>query len=359
VQLSLLPTAKALNNLLRVRFHQGTVEIIARVALLGNNSVPPGESAFAQLRLDSPVLCVHGDRFIIRQFSPAVTIGGGVILNPHPTKHKGSDLTAISSLRALAKGSTAEKISVLVETAPGQVMHFAEIVAIFGIQPAELRRSCDEIVAGGHLIRIAATGDLISAANFRELEKQALSCLGEYHKNNPLQRGMSREELRDRVFRDLPYEVFKFSVERLVQTQRVSVQEESVSLRTHRIEFSAEAQKVRDRIEALLGGAHFQPPLLSEIEASLDLDPQEVRRVLAWMLKEKVLVRIGDDLAYPRLTLEEIKAGIRAGLPAGTKFGVADFKELFHLTRKHAIPLLEYLDRERFTRRQGNDRVLI
>ncbi|NWG13539.1 MAG: SelB C-terminal domain-containing protein, partial [Acidobacteria bacterium] len=125
------------------------------------------------------------------------------------------------------------------------------------------------------------------------------------------------------------------------------------------VELSEESLRLRDRLEAVFRKSGYQPPLLGEVIGSSDANPEETRRVLFWMIREKILVKVSDELVYHREVLEEIKSRIRSGLAPGSKFGVAEFKQLFDLTRKHAIPLLEYLDRERFTRRQGNDRILL
>ena len=117
-------------------------------------------------------------------------------------------------------------------------------------------------------------------------------------------------------------------------------------------------EHIRDLIEQFYRNAGYQPSF-SDLQNSVPADPQEVRRISFWMIKEKILIKIADDIVYHRSTIDSIKSQIRSRFKPGAKFGVADFKELFDITRKHAIPLLEYLDRERFTRRLGNERVLL
>ena len=116
---------------------------------------------------------------------------------------------------------------------------------------------------------------------------------------------------------------------------------------------------MRERIEAFFQKAGYQAPSFSDLQNSIDADPEEIRRIFFWMIKEKILVKLSDDLVYHRSTLDNIKQQIKAKLAPGAKFGVAEFKEIFDITRKHAIPLLEHLDREKFTRRVGNDRILL
>jgi selenocysteine-specific elongation factor len=191
------------------------------------------------------------------------------------------------------------------------------------------------------------------------LANETVAQVAQFHDKNPLLKGISREELRKKLYSDLPPEVFRFSLERLVNLRKISLLEETVSLFGREVQLTPDGQQLRERIEELYRQAGYQPPLLSDLTAEIRSDPEEVKKIYFWMLKEKILIRISDDLAYHRATLDEIRNTVRASFAPGERFGVAEFKDLFDLTRKHAIPLLEYLDRERFTRRQGNDRVLL
>jgi selenocysteine-specific elongation factor len=125
------------------------------------------------------------------------------------------------------------------------------------------------------------------------------------------------------------------------------------------VQLTAEGEKVREMIEEVYQRAGYQPPPISDLPNSVAANPEEIRRIFFWMIKEKILVKVSEDLVYHRSMIDRIKKEIKSKFTPGSKFGVADFKELFDITRKHAIPLLEYLDRDRFTRRQGNDRILL
>jgi selenocysteine-specific elongation factor len=132
-----------------------------------------------------------------------------------------------------------------------------------------------------------------------------------------------------------------------------------VAVRGREVQLSPEGMNIRELVERLLRQSAYAPPFLSEIPALLAADPAEARKICFWMVKEKLLVRISDELVFLPATLQDMKQKIRSRYPSGARFGVAEFKELFNLTRKHAIPLLEHFDREHFTRRQGNERMLL
>ncbi len=359
-KLELLHGARLLKNLAKVRFHLGTTEVLARVALLGQDCLEPGKFAFAQLRLDAPIFALHGDPFIIRQFSPALTIGGGRVLNPSPPKHKTTDRRALEAMQSLATGELEAKIPVFIAAHPRSALDLRELNSLLGLPEGELRSICARLETAGKCLMVPAPLPILVLPDMIDtLENETIKSITAFHRQNPLLKGISREELRIRIYGDLPQEIFRYCLERLVEKHTITFQEDVVSLYGREVQLSVQGLQVKQQIEAAFLRSGYQPPSLADLPEGIQAQPEEVRKIYFWMLKEKILVKISDELAYHRVTLEEMKQRIRTRFLPGTKFGVAEFKELFGLTRKHAIPLLEFLDRERFTRRQGNDRVLL
>jgi selenocysteine-specific elongation factor len=360
VRLSMLPGAQPLKNLIKVRFHHGTSEVLARVSLLGRDSLGQGETAYSQMRLDAPVFCLHGDAFIIRQFSPTVTIGGGRILHPGPAKHKASDRQVQVDLRTLDGDSFAEKIPVFLRAHSRRALDLRELNALLGLTDSVIRARLQDIAASGAVFTVAAPVPiLVLPGTMAELERDTVALISRFHSENSLLKGISREELRKRLFDDLPMEVFRSCLDRLVQAKKISLQDEMVSLHGREVQLSEDETRLRDRMETIIRQSGYQPPSLSELTSSLGAEAGLVRKVYFLMMRERILIKVSEELTYHREVLDEIKRKIRASYGPGSRFGVAEFKQLFDLTRKHAIPLLEFLDRERFTRRQGNDRVLL
>ncbi len=359
-KLNLLATSRPIKNLTKVRFHQGTSEVLARLALLGMEELPPGGAAFAQLRLDSPVFCLHGDAYILRQFSPAITIGGGIVLDPHPSKHKTTDREVLEVLRRMEQPALAERVLAFVDGGAERGMSLSELVSRVGIASSEIKEVCRSLASAGRLILTPDPAPfLIPPAIAAEIEKQTIELVTDHHRQHPLVKGISKEELRKRLYDDFPVDVFRHFLEKLVQKRKISLEDEFVCQHGREVKLSEERQILHDKIEFAFRSAAFQPPAWDEVASRIIADPEELKRVYHWMLKEKILIRISEDLTYHSATLMELKEKIRASVQPGSKFGVAEFKDLFGLTRKHAIPLLEYLDRERVTRRLGNDRVLL
>jgi selenocysteine-specific elongation factor len=360
VRLSLLPSAKPLKNLVKVRFHQGTLEVLARVALIGQDMLAPGETTYAQLRLDAPVFCLHGDAFIIRRFSPTITIGGGVILHPNPSKHKSTDKPTLAALQQLDQGDLSEKIPILLATAAKRAIDMNELNSLLGLPGPEINKICANLAKSGKLVLLPATSPiLVLPPVIESLQKETLMRITDFHKDNPLQKGISKEELRKRFYDDLPIEVFRYCLDQLVEKRKITFMEDAISAFGRAVHLSPEEEKIRESIEEAVKHAGFQSPSLAELQQSLPGNPEDIRRIFFWMIKEKILIKLSEDLIYHKSTMEGIKQQIKAKFAPGSKFGVAEFKDLFDITRKHAIPLLEHLDRDRFTRRVGNDRVLL
>ena len=360
VRLSLLPGTKPLRHLVKVRFHQGTKETLARVALIGQDSLTPGETTYAQLRLDEPVFCLHGDAFIIRRFSPTITIGGGLILHPNPSKHRSTDQDALAALRELDQDDIAKKIPVLIAVDAKRTIDLKELNSLLGLPVAELTRICTDLAKAGKIVMIpAASPSLILPDVVAALKKSTMALVTEFHRKNPLLKGISKEELRKRFYDDLPLEVFRHCLDNLVEKRQIMLIDEAVSLHGRETQLAPEEEKTRTMIEMAVRQGMYQPPTLAELQETIAARPEEVKRIFFWMIKERQLVKVAEDLVYLRATLDEIKGQLKGKFPSGSKLGVPDFKELFGITRKHAIPLLEFLDREKFTRRLGADRVVL
>ena len=235
-----------------------------------------------------------------------------------------------------------------------------ELNAALGLAETDLKDHCEKAAAAGALCMIPSPLPILALpAIIESLKKETVSLVERFHRENPLLRGISREELRTRAYDGLPPEVFRYCLDKLTEERRISLQEDMVALHGREVQLPPAGLQIREAIEELLRQAGWQPPSLPEIPAMISADPAEVRKICSWMLKEKILVRVTEEIVYCRATIEAMKSRIRSRYQAGAKFGVAEFKELFDLTRKHAIPLLEYLDRERFTRRQGSERILL
>ncbi len=358
-RISLLPSSRVLRNHARVHFHQGTAEATAEAVLLDEGELKPGGTALAQLRLSEPLLLLPGDRFILRQFSPVETIGGGIILDTHAPRHRRGDASAIRFLETLERGGGEEIIESQVAGAP-RGLTVAEIVARTGRHENEIQATVRALATAGRL-RIAGgqPAILVSAKRMEAWCAAAQKSLEEFHRANPLLPGIPKQDLRAKA--KIPRaELFAVVLEDLTKAGTVSIEGDLVRRAGRGIALSPEESRAKELIEREFERAGLKAPGIVEVLEKLPVEAARARKILQILLREGVLVKIAEDLVLHRTaagSLRELVAGYRQ--QRGDRFNVAAFKELTGVTRKYAIPMLEYLDRERVTRRVGDVRVIL
>ncbi len=366
VRLSLLKSApRPLRSRSRVHLHIGTAEVLARVVLLGQQELAPGATCFAQLRLESPTLALPADHFIVRSYSPTVTIGGGVIVDALPRKHRlreGSQVVA--QLEKLAVADEIERIALLVEMAAERGMNYAELSARSGSTDETIKRASDALTKSRRMMAASNNPPLLVArANFDDLSKQVRAMLKTFHQRSPLESGMGREELREKIFANLSPEIFRAVVNQLTERGEVIAEKDLLRLATHRIALSTEEQAAKDHLAEIYERAALQPISLEEAMAQagaqFGIDKSRAQRFAQMLVNSGELIKIA-DLVFHRSAVEGLRETLqRFKSEQGSKLDVGAFKDLTGVSRKYAIPLLEYLDRQRVTRRVGDAREIL
>jgi selenocysteine-specific elongation factor len=325
----------------------------------------PGSRAFVRLRLEAPMLLARGDRYIVRAYSPPITIAGGVILDPRPPR------TAIRRQAALDRcvrldfdPSAADRedaarraAAVMIADTGANGFPIADLVSRAGASPAAVDATISALTAGRESVR---AGDVLVLPSVASALKDAVvAALAEHHRAQPLSEGIPREELRDRLFGRGHPAIFDLALQELAAAGTVAVRDR-VALSTHRLELSPEEEKARRAIELAFKQRGLSPPDVAAIATETGTPAPVADRVLKLLQRQKVLVRV-DTLLFHDEALKQLKAEVAALKRGGgaARIDVATFKERFGVTRKFAIPLLEYLDRERVTRRMGDARVVL
>jgi selenocysteine-specific elongation factor len=358
---SLLPDARPLRHRARTHFHCWTSETVAEVVLLDAKELAPGGRAYAQLRLQDAGLFLPGDRFILRQFSPVVTLGGGIILDSHPSRHRIGDERVLRLLETLDRGTNEERLEQLVADS-GEIA-VPRLVSRSGWPPAEVLRVAAGLAKAGRLVLLGQPPVSIAhAERVQALARAVAEQLEKFHAANPLVAGISREELRGRVstreFSPSPA-LFLAVLTSLAGEGRIEMEGETLRLAGRRVQLTAEEARARDEISRAFEQAGLAAPSAREVLARLPVDRARAEKILQNLLKEKVLVKVAEDLIFHRSALERLRALVAEQKKRTARLNVAVFKEMTGLTRKYAIPLLEYLDRERVTRREGDERVIL
>jgi selenocysteine-specific elongation factor len=355
VQLDLLPSAKPLRQYARVHLHAFAAEAIARVTLLDTKSLQPGGSGFARLKLDRAMMLFPGDRFILRQYSPVITIGGGRVLDAGDPPIRIERDQRLPFLQGIANAAPREALLVRTNRRGILGLTVAEAVAETGWLPARVQKLAAELKQAGEIAVFGSV--LITSLWLEKVRQDILAIARRFHDANPLLAGINKEELRAQ--RRGHAELFDGVVASLVREKQLEASGELFHLPGRGVVLRDEEAESKSQIEQAFAQAGLQVPALKEVLASLPVDKLRAQKILTLLLRERVLVKLSDDLVFHRDALESLRRQIVVQKAKTPKLNVGNFKDLFGVTRKYAIPLLEYLDRERVTRRVGDERVIL
>ena len=353
VQLRLLASApRPLEHRVRIHFHAHAMETVAELKLHGQMQIAPGESAFARITLPEPTLLLPGDRFIIQQFSPVVTIGGGVVLDAAPMKRTAGlpDL-----LRLLSKANEEEIIQARIMRQGTTGITTAKLVSETSWTREKIGKLVAKALTQGSVVRMGDT--YVQGLAVETLKSTLVDRTAQFHKQNPLVGGIGREQLREQV--KVPNEIFAAVLDALVRARKLGIEGDIVRLPGRGVVMKDDEAESKKKIEDAFFSAGLKVPALPEVLAGLKLDKDRAQKIVTLLLREKALVKISDGLVFHRAALEELRRLILARKTKSSKIDVAQFKELTGVSRKYAIPLLEYLDRERITRRVGDMREIL
>jgi selenocysteine-specific elongation factor len=370
----LLPSTRPLRHGARVRMHNGTAEVLGRVSLAGADltEVKPGQRALVRLRLESPAALTRGDRFILRAYSPLATIGGGRVLDAAPARPGVRSAQALAHFERLAigepgtgnraPGTGARELAAhaeMVEEAGAAGLVAAALVPRAGVAPGALPSAVKALVGAG--LALAAGDRLVAPAVVNRLSQALVELVTAFHRAQPLSDGIPREEAREKIFAAADPAVFELVMSTLGE-QRTVVGRDRLALGTHRVALSDADAESRSAIERVYKEGGLTPPDAATVARTSGLGMADVDKLTALLLRRKTLQRV-DTLIFHSDALAALKkeiAGLKAGSPGGrATVDVAMFIERYGMSRKFAIPLLEFLDRERVTRRVGDSRIVL
>ena len=363
VAIDLLEDTKALRHGARVRFHQGTSELLGRVAVAGPRTGPgsaaevvPGASAYARVRLETPAVVTRGDRFILRAYSPPVTIGGGIVLDPQPPR--GAIRTA-AGLGRFARIDTADlaALAAFVEERGAAGLSRRALLGRLGLSAAAAEAAVSRLAGAMRATAVAEL--LVSPRTLVDLGDRLLAAIDAHHAAEPLSEGLPREEARERLFGRAAPAVFERVLEDLTAAGKI-VARDRLSRAGRQLSLSPEESRARAALEQVYRDAGLAPPDPAAAAAAAGVDAPVADRILKLLVRHKALVRV-DTLLFHADALARVKSDVLALKTAGSaaRVDVGAFKQRYGISRKFAIPLLEYLDRERVTRRVGEGRVVL
>ncbi len=350
--------AKPLTNRTRVRLHLGTSEILARVILLGRSELAPGEEAMVQFRLESPGVALPRDRFVIRGYSPVVTIGGGELVDTRPAKHRQFSEAALEHVAVMAGSDPAQTVPLLVHEAGLAGAARDELARRLNVEAGAMNNTLSQLAKKGLLLEIPGTPPLwVHTEAAEQFARRVAQLLGDYHAAEPLKAGLPKEELKSKFPLAGP-RVFALLLEALAKRGAIVVEQDLVRLATHRVRLRVDQEQVKGRVEELFRRAGLQTPSLEAAAQELRLDARAVREAAGLLVAAKRLVKVTEEILVHAEPLGALRERLVEQLKGGAKLGMPEFKEISGVSRKYSVPLLEHFDRTGLTIRVGDQRVL-
>lgn len=357
VKLNLLKSSsRKIEHWSRLRFYHGTKEILCRVALLDRDELNPGESCYAQLRLEEETTCKYDDRFVVRFYSPLETIGGGVILDPNAVKHKRSNEDVITELEAKSEGNKDIIIERALKKFSNEFPDIKFISVHTGLSEKIVEESYRVFTQEKLAIRFS-NGKFVHRDFIEQCEEQIISFLSKFHKKHTLKPGVSKEEIRSRFFKNTRGKLFDEIMEIYEKNNVLKVFGDTVALKGFEVELSKEQIILKDKILKIYKDSEFKPPLLKDVLKTVNVGEKN-KAVIDVMISMNLLVKLSEDILFHIDSYNKAKQLLEAYFTENKEITLAEYRDILNTSRKYIVPLLEHFDAIKLTRRVGDKRVL-
>lgn len=350
--------SKGIKNHQRVRVHLGTAERMAKLILLGpKEKAEPKESTYCQITVTEPLLAMRGDHFIVRDETAQRTLGGGIVTHPWAKKHRRADPELQKRLEALHTQDLVTLIEGFLNEGEEFALAYDPIQQFLNIREEEARHSLEKMKS---LRVFSAEGEKLytTEIKWQSLKEKMLSALQAFHQLHPLAPGMDMEELRVKLPHDIPSRLFRSLVEILTQEKFITRDGNLLHLPEHHVRLEGGEKLLMEKIMKLLAANPPSPPDLKQVEKELGAERSKLAEVVRLMERDNSIVRVASDLYFLREQVDKVKDVLYQYLAEHNDITAATFRDLLGSSRKYAIALLEYFDREGVTMRIGDVRRL-
>ncbi len=357
VKLNLLKNSKRkIENWTRLRLYHGTKEILCRVVLLDKEILNPGESCYAQLRLEDIAACKYGDHFVVRYYSPLETVGGGIILDPNATKHKRFSDEILDELDAKNEGNTEEIIENLILKNSKELPDAKFISLQSGISEVIIKNIIKDLERNETIIQFGKS-IFLHRDYINDREEKLINLLNNYHKKNPLKYGTSKEEIRSKLFPKMKGKIFDEIIDYYCDINTIKVKNNVISLGNFQIKFTDDQIKARKDIKGLYKSSEFKPPTKEECQRALNLKKEDLE-IIEILVDQKTLVKINDELIFHIDNYNKAIETLKEYLNKNEEITLSEYRDLLDTSRKYIVPLLEYFDSIKITKRIEDKRIL-
>ncbi len=361
-RLFLLPGApRPLKHRSRVRFHHGTAEVMARVSLIEpQDEIEPGGTGLILLRLEQPVVLKFRDHFILRSYSPMATIGGGLVLESHPDRRSRKSRGLAAELEVREKGSPVDIVRLVCRTRASS-LSLPELISLTEIPAPAVESSLKALLDSGDVqpIKVEGKPRFIASESLTAWEKRIRELVEEFHAEKPREAGMEKETLRSKLGAQLDAGTFEAILTALQTQGDILVKAGIVSTGGGGRRLSEVEQAEKEQLLEAIRQGGFGPPMLRELQERFSLDQKKARDLISILLEEGAIEPVNQDLYLAAGKLREAEELIRRQVAETGKLEVGDLKSRLDISRKYSIPILEYFDRKRVTKRVGDYRVLV
>ncbi len=362
----LADAAKPVRTRQRVWIHIGTVAALARVQVLNEaGEISAGEKGFVQMRLETPIVAVPSERFIVRRYSPQVTIAGGCVVDNSASKHRRKELSHIREyLSNLSHaGSASAKAELLIAAAGSSGQSFGDLRARTGQTKDLVRTAIESLVSDGRVAN--AGGRFVEKQMFEGLKASVETTVGDFHKSDPLAKGISREALSEKIFKYLPAEIFQTVIEELESAGTLALDRESVRLSAYRTTLSPAETVLKDKLFNVYRTAGLEVPKVEDVLNGAIIGTafsrNDARKFFQLFLDSGEIVKVSEEFYFLKSEIATLVEKLKqfANSKSDRSLDMAEFKDIASVSRKYAIPLIEYFDRERVTVRRGDKRIIL
>ncbi len=360
-RVKLLPSSPMMiENDTRIRFHIGAREVLGRAYLIDKEEILPGESGLVQFRLEETIVSRFKENFVIRRYSPMITIGGGKVLENSPPRRKRHDSAVIEELQIKESGTPAERVELTLKLA-GKPLRINELIEETGLSEVEIDNFLEELIALEQVYELSKfqKSSYLAAEPKETVINEMVEITKEYHQKQPLRPGISRAELKSSLSVELNTNEFNQLAEELEEEGKLELSQKYIKEAGFQVEFTGRAAEIKTEALKLFKENKFSPPEIPDLAEALDEDNLKlIREVIGALEEEDRLIRLTEDLYFTDQAIAEAEEKLKEFFVQNDSLELSEFRDIIDSSRKYALPLLEYFDEQGLTYREGDKRYL-